>query len=72
MPGQVLAAARGVSFGRGGTPILERVDLAVHARELVSLSVGSSRFCGPSQRAPHSLSLSRRHRPLPIPPSRRR
>jgi zinc transport system ATP-binding protein len=37
MHGQVLAAARRVSFGRGGTPILEHVDLAVHARELVSL-----------------------------------
>jgi zinc transport system ATP-binding protein len=35
--GQVLAAARGVSLAPGGTPILERVDLAVHAGELVSL-----------------------------------
>jgi zinc transport system ATP-binding protein len=37
MYGEVLAAARGVSFARGGTPILEQVDLVVHARELVSL-----------------------------------
>jgi zinc transport system ATP-binding protein len=34
---EILAAARGVSFRRGGTPILEGVDLAVHAGELVSL-----------------------------------
>jgi zinc transport system ATP-binding protein len=34
---EVLAAARGVSLAPGGTRILERVDLAVHAGELVSL-----------------------------------
>jgi zinc transport system ATP-binding protein len=33
----VLVAAHGVSLAPGGTPILERVDLAVHAGELVSL-----------------------------------
>jgi zinc transport system ATP-binding protein len=35
--GEVLAAARGVSLAQGGTAILEKVDLAVHAGELVSL-----------------------------------
>ncbi len=35
--GAVLAAASGISFAEGGTSILERVDLAVHASELVSL-----------------------------------
>jgi len=35
--GEVLAAAHGVSFAEGGTSILERVVLAVRARELVSL-----------------------------------
>jgi zinc transport system ATP-binding protein len=33
----ILVAAQGVSLAPGGTPILERVDLAVHAGELVSL-----------------------------------
>lgn len=33
----VLVAAHGVSLAPGGTPILERVDIAVHAGELVSL-----------------------------------
>lgn len=37
MADPVLVAARGVSLAPGGTPILERVDLAVHAGELVSL-----------------------------------
>jgi zinc transport system ATP-binding protein len=37
MHGNLLVAARGVTFARGGTPILTRVDLAVHAGELVSL-----------------------------------
>ncbi len=37
MYGKVLAAAQGVSLAQGGTPILERVDLAVRASELVSL-----------------------------------
>jgi len=36
-PGEVLAAVRGVSLALGGTPILEGVDLAVRAGELVSL-----------------------------------
>ena len=37
MHGDSLAAARGVTFGREGTPILAGVDLAVHEGELLSL-----------------------------------
>lgn len=35
--GEVLVAARGVTLAHGGTSILERVDVAVRAGELVSL-----------------------------------